>query len=45
LLVRGRTLVAPRGSTVLEPGDHVYVITEPGESAGLRLLFGRPEEE
>lgn len=45
LLVRGRTLVAPRGSTVLEPGDHVYVITEPGESATLRLLFGRPEEE
>ena len=45
LLVRGRRLVPPRGSTVLTPGDHVYVITEPGDRATLRLLFGTPEEE
>lgn len=45
LLVRGRTLVPPRGSTVLTPGDHVYMITEPGDRAELRLLFGKPEDE
>lgn len=45
LLVRGRDLIPPRGSTVLTPGDHVYVITHPGDRATLQLLFGTPEQE
>jgi cell volume regulation protein A len=45
LVVRGRDLVAARGRTVLQPGDHVYVFTPPGEKPFVQLLFGRQEEE
>ncbi len=45
LLVRGRDLVPPSGATVLQPGDHVYVITEPQNRAEIQLLFGTPENE
>jgi potassium/hydrogen antiporter len=45
LVVRGRDLVAARGRTVLEPGDHVYVFTPPGEKPFVQLLFGRSEED
>ena len=43
LVVRGRRLIAPKGNTVLEPGDHVYVLAPAGDEAHLRLMFGRPE--
>jgi cell volume regulation protein A len=43
LVVRGRHLIAPKGNTVLEPGDHVYVLAPAGDEAHLRLMFGRPE--
>lgn len=45
LLVRGRELIPPRGSTVLQPGDHVYIITAPESRAEVLLLFGTPENE
>ena len=45
LIVRGHELVPPRGQTALEPGDHVYVFARPEESAFVKLLFGRQEEE
>jgi cell volume regulation protein A len=45
LVVRGRDLVAARGRTVLQPGDHVYVFTPPGEKPFVQLLFGRREED
>ncbi len=45
LVVRGRDLVAARGRTVLQPGDHVYVFAPPAEKGFVQLLFGRPEEE
>jgi cell volume regulation protein A len=45
LLVRGRDLIAPRGSTVLTPGDHVYVLTREEDRAVIQLLFGRPESD
>ncbi len=45
LVVRGRDLVAARGRTVLQPGDHVYVFTPPDEKAFVQLMFGRQEEE
>jgi cell volume regulation protein A len=43
LLVRGQDLIAPKGNTVLEPGDHVYVFSRPEDKAFLQLMFGRPE--
>ncbi len=45
MVIRGRELVAPRGDTVLTPGDHVYVAARPAELPLLHLIFGRPEEE
>jgi potassium/hydrogen antiporter len=41
LIVRGQELIAPRGHTVLEPGDHVYVLADPGDRDLVQLLFGR----
>jgi potassium/hydrogen antiporter len=43
LIVRGDQLVAPRGSTVLRPGDHVYVIAREEDRPLIQLIFGRPE--
>lgn len=45
LVVRGRELVAPKGSTVLLPGDHVYVFARRAERPLLYLMFGRPEDD
>jgi cell volume regulation protein A len=45
LVVRGRELLAARGRTVLQPGDHVYVFTSPGDKPFVQLLFGRQEED
>jgi cell volume regulation protein A len=44
LIVRGQELIAPKGNTVLQLGDHVYVLTPPEERAFVELMFGRPEE-
>jgi potassium/hydrogen antiporter len=43
LIVRGQELIAPKGNTVLQSGDHVYVLTPPEERAFVELMFGRPE--
>src|SRR5579862_6070818 len=43
VIVRGRTLVAPKGDAMLEVGDHVYVLTRAADLATIELLFGRPE--
>jgi cell volume regulation protein A len=43
VIVRGRTLVAPKGGTMLEVGDHVYVLTRAADLGVIELLFGRPE--
>lgn len=45
LIVRGTDLVAPRGNTVLEAGDHLYVFAQPGDLSFIQLMFGRPELE
>jgi potassium/hydrogen antiporter len=45
LIVRGDRLIPPKGSTVLQPGDHVYLIAQPEDRALIQLIFGRPEEE
>ncbi len=44
LLVRGEQLIAPRGSTVLEPGDHAYIFCRTEDRPFIQFLFGRPEE-
>jgi cell volume regulation protein A len=43
LIVRGSELVAPRGPTVLIPGDHVYVFFRSADRQYIELLFGRSE--
>ena len=43
MIVRGRELIAPKGGTRLEVGDHAYVLTKPNDVAMVHLLFGRPE--
>jgi potassium/hydrogen antiporter len=45
LIVRGDQLIAPKGSTVLQPGDHVYVIAKEEDGPLINLIFGRPEAE
>jgi cell volume regulation protein A len=45
MLVREKELIAPRGDTVLTPGDHVYLLVAPEDTAFVQLLFGRPEGE
>ena len=42
LIVRGQDLIAPKGNTVLEPGDYVYVIADPTDRELVQLMFGRP---
>jgi cell volume regulation protein A len=44
MIVRGRELIPPKGDTVLQPGDHVYVVSRPEDRPLLQLMFGRPEE-
>lgn len=43
LIVRGEELLAARGSTELENGDHVYVFCRPEDRTFINLLFGQPE--
>jgi potassium/hydrogen antiporter len=45
LILRGRQLVAARGATTLDPGDHVYVFARREDRGEILLMFGRPEEE
>lgn len=45
MIVRGAELLAPRGSTVISAGDHVYVFTRPESKALIQLMFGSPETE
>lgn len=43
LLVRDRELIAPRGTTELRAGDHIYLFCRSGDQPLLHLLFGRQE--
>ncbi len=45
LIVRGNLLVPAKGSTVLQPGDHVYLVAQPEDRGIIQLMFGRPEED
>jgi cell volume regulation protein A len=43
LIVREDDLIAPRGDSVMLPGDHVYVFVRAEARAVVQLLFGGPE--
>jgi cell volume regulation protein A len=45
LLIRGDEMIAPKGTTVLLPGDYVYVFANEEDRHLVLLMFGRPEEE
>lgn len=45
LVIRGEDLLAPRGTTVLRPGDHVYVFCRIQDKPLIELLFGRPQQD
>jgi potassium/hydrogen antiporter len=45
LLIRGSDVIAPRGATRLEVGDHVCVFVKPEERGLVDLLFGLEENE
>ena len=45
MVLRGDEVIAPRGSTQFEVGDHVCVFVARGDRPLLDLLFGRPEDE
>jgi potassium/hydrogen antiporter len=44
LVIRGGQLIAARGPTVLNPGDHVYVFSRPEDRPLMELLFGQPQD-
>jgi cell volume regulation protein A len=45
LLLRGDDVLAPRGETVLSPGDYVCVFATPEERSYVDLIFGQPASD
>jgi cell volume regulation protein A len=45
VIERGGELSAPSGATVLQPGDHVYIVARTEDRPDLELLFGKPRDE
>lgn len=45
LLVRDSELIAPRGDTVLQAGDHLYIFARSEDLPFIQLMFGRPEAD
>ncbi|MEW5849702.1 MAG: potassium/proton antiporter [Myxococcota bacterium] len=45
LVVRGNELIPPRGTTVLTPGDHVYVVCREADEELVQLMFGQRIKE
>jgi cell volume regulation protein A len=43
LAIRGQDLIAPKGNTVLKPGDHVYVFCRPKDKQLIQMMFGSDE--
>lgn len=44
LIVRDGKLIAPKGQTILQASDHLYVFCQPVDENLLALLFGQREE-
>jgi cell volume regulation protein A len=45
LIIRGDEMIPPKPSTVLTPGDHIYLFARPEDRQFIQLMFGRPQEE
>ena len=45
LVIRGDEMIPPKGTTVLMPGDYIYLFAKPEDRQFILLMFGRPEEE
>ncbi len=45
LVVREQTLLPPRPELTVEPGDQVYVVSQPEDRGVIQLLFGRPDQD
>ncbi len=45
LIIRGNEMIPPKGSTVLMPGDYIYLFARPEDRQFILLMFGRPEED
>ena len=45
LIIRGDEMIPPKGTTVLMPGDHIYLFARPEDKQFMLLMFGRPEDE
>jgi cell volume regulation protein A len=43
LLIRDEEMIAPKGSTVLAEGDHVYILCQAADRPLIQLIFGRFE--
>jgi Trk K+ transport system NAD-binding subunit len=43
LIVRDGRIIAMRGATALQAGDHVHVLCDPAERSFVQLIFGREE--
>ena len=43
LIVRGERFLAPKGNTILMPGDHVHVFADPSGKSLVQLIFGGEE--
>ncbi|MGI5861926.1 MAG: potassium/proton antiporter [Myxococcales bacterium] len=41
LIIRGEKLIAPKGPTILQPGDFVYLFCPPEDRPFVQLIFGR----
>jgi len=44
LVIRGSEIIAARGDTTLQPGDHAYVFFRPEDRPLIEILFGQPED-
>ncbi len=44
LVIRGEEMIPPKGATVLQPGDYVYLFARPEDRQFMLLMFGREEE-
>lgn len=45
LIIRNDEMIPPKGTTVLMPGDYIYVFARPEDKQFMLLMFGKPEEE
>jgi potassium/hydrogen antiporter len=45
LIIRGDEMIPPKGTTILTPGDHLYLFCRREDKQFILLMFGRPEDE